>query len=300
MVVGTTDITTSDGARHPAFVELKKSQAPAQMIILCVDSIAARKGLIETLLSHGIIKQYTIIIDTGNEDHFGQVKLCGGVGAVYENQPMLDNTLSEIAAMGPAAYEKVLGRLPFDANYFYDMQPPAVEASCADLDQTMAVNCLVANTVFSVVQNIYYRNPVYHHRFNVNIMHGVHTEGLNLAYLVNTAIKSRAYKHKDMSSDSANVVYYRHGYSIHPLLDDIKAQMHLFLNPPTPVPEKKVRKKKAVATSTDLLGPRILGMEGTVIIVDEMEDIDAAVVVAEEINAELVAQLTTVREEAPF
>ena len=56
--------------------------------------------------------------------------------------------------------------------------------SCADLDQTMAINSLVANMAFAVVQNWYYAKPISTHKISISLSHGCIAEFITPSYLV--------------------------------------------------------------------------------------------------------------------
>ena len=147
------------------------------LLILCVDSVEARKDIFfnsRTIFGTNNM----MVIDAGNENDFGQVKLTSTFST---------GRLSDTVNVWKGAPEKFLVDLninyyPADIAYFADMQAPEVAASCADLDQTMAINSLVANTIFSIVQNIYYAKPMMFHRLNISLGHGITPEYLSTRY----------------------------------------------------------------------------------------------------------------------
>lgn len=154
------------------------------IIFLCVDSISARKEIFEFIQSRtGKFSNY-LIVDTGNENDFGQVKIMGNklfstVG--IKGGFLLNDARRHLPNNIPVKLS--LSELPVDLDYFYKMAPPAETRSCADLDQTMAINCMVANTAFSVLQNLLYRNPISAHRYNISLTHGIQPEYISWRYL---------------------------------------------------------------------------------------------------------------------
>jgi hypothetical protein len=154
------------------------------LIFICVDSISARQEILEFIRARSNSSTETIIVDTGNEDDFGQVKIMGLKTFVpyYRNRDKIyiqarKSLPNNVPVCLPLAY------LPLDNGYFYEMSPPVETASCADLDQTMAINCMVANTAFSILQNILYRNKITAHRYNISLQHGIQPEYLTWNYL---------------------------------------------------------------------------------------------------------------------
>lgn len=181
-------------SEHPAEVDLFRNPFSNSVIFLCVDSISARKEILEYIFSFRVSDTPNLlIIDTGNENDFGQVKLVGS-HLPYRELLNVENILPDnVPVKLPINY------MPMDSDYFYNMQPPAETLSCADLDQTMAINCLVANTAFSVLQNILYRNTLPVHRYNISLLHGIQPEYLTWKY-----IRSLKYGHLGVGFGGSN------------------------------------------------------------------------------------------------
>lgn len=139
------------------------------LFILCVDSVAARKEIVSHLMAlistSGTTGRY-MIIDAGNEDAFGQIKLVGSGLQAHLARPLWDNR----EFLNQQVVEPLdIGSLPLDLEYFYHMEEGKSEGSCADLDQTMAINCLMAINIFTVIQNIYFARPIGWHRLDVSL-----------------------------------------------------------------------------------------------------------------------------------
>ena len=139
--------------------------------ILCVDSVDSRK-----VIHHRILNGYKVysapksilLIDTGNGNDFGQVKFMNGASV---------NSLEWDGDMGPEEVDKCplplkIPGIPYDLDYFENMVEMEGD-SCAELDQTMAINVLVASTVLGVVQNFYYCKPISYNRLNISLHSGI-------------------------------------------------------------------------------------------------------------------------------
>lgn len=164
------------------------------VIILCVDSVQARKDIIRYILNQGGSNPDLchILIDSGNEDAYGQVVLstlstvalnCVPRSRITTNfNELHDNSvIHELPDRNlPGTLE--LPCIPLNIKYFEEMKETG-GGSCATLDQTMAINVMMASTIFSIIQNIAYRIPIEYHRINVSLTSGVQLQYLNNAYL---------------------------------------------------------------------------------------------------------------------
>lgn len=156
--------------------ELYSSYLNNTIIVMCVDSPEARRSILSSLVSCARNNSSrngmnTLLFDTGNENDFGQVTWS------HLTMPYLDKSQIRVFAetfnrgAKNVPYDVPLPYVPLDYAYFRDMV--AVDnLSCADLDQTMAINSLVANTAFGIIQSIYYAKPLTANRYNVNLTHG--------------------------------------------------------------------------------------------------------------------------------
>ena len=154
------------------------------LIFICVDSISARQEIFEFIRYYSNNNTETLIIDTGNENDFGQVKISGLRTLIpYYHKTDKEYIQARKALPHNVPISMPISIFPVDREYFYEMAPPAETASCADLDQTMAINCMVANTAFSILQNLLYRNKITAHRYNISLQHGIQPEYLTWKYL---------------------------------------------------------------------------------------------------------------------
>jgi molybdopterin/thiamine biosynthesis adenylyltransferase len=148
------------------------------LFIFCVDSLKARQEILKSLrISKSSFENYgaphSIIVDGGNEASFGQVKVCSLVSL---------HTEGFTSQIGEFTHDK--GRfttpyIPFDTDYFERDAPLAVsELSCADLDQTLAINNMVAAAMMGVIQNIYYRKGMTYDTLRFDLNYGFSSEAL--------------------------------------------------------------------------------------------------------------------------
>ncbi len=160
------------------------------LFIMCVDSPEARREILNIIFSKlEVEREHKIstgasthlLIDTGNETDYGQVYI-SSLRPVY-TLPLLTDVYHKISydmndyrgdsKLIPLMLncEVKLPYLPFDVTYFSGLTE-ITKASCADLDQTMAINSLVANTAFSLVQQILYAKPIRYQILNIDLQHG--------------------------------------------------------------------------------------------------------------------------------
>jgi hypothetical protein len=126
-------------------------------------------------------KAQAFLIDTGNENDFGQVSISSLQVASWEKRNSLLSKIRELPEQIPLALN--LDIIPLNWDYYANMTS-VTALSCADLDQTMAINCQMAVTAFSVIQNILYVKPMSFHRINVSLQHGSIPEYITNKYLL--------------------------------------------------------------------------------------------------------------------
>lgn len=123
-----------------------------KLIIMCVDSINARLMILAQAGPNDVI------IDAGNEDTFGQVSIFNRVSI-----PHLDGSRDTKVDIKPFAGEYLLPFIPAPITQYLEalVNPPAATGSCADLDQSLAINNLMAAGIVNMVQNLAYNNKFY-------------------------------------------------------------------------------------------------------------------------------------------
>jgi predicted ThiF/HesA family dinucleotide-utilizing enzyme len=141
------------------------------MVIMCVDSAEARRIVMNALTPTGSHK--TVFIDAGNEDSFGQVRMFHNVVITdylsinHENLRKQYKTPERIELDPP-----VLSYIPYDPEFYRTLQDNPGLGSCADLDQTLAINSLMAMYILSFVQNYYYGKVIDYNEISVDIVKG--------------------------------------------------------------------------------------------------------------------------------
>lgn len=165
-------------ARKSGTAAMKLAIQEASVIIMCVDTVKARHeilGLIGEMSSPA-----AVIIDTGNEDVFGQV-------AVFNNTRTW-NRPSEVPSYAfdarreieeRNAFDVPLKSLPAPLGYYNTLVDGEAVGSCADLDQTLAINNLVAAVAIGIFQNLVFSIPMNFYRIRVSLMGGYSTDTIS-------------------------------------------------------------------------------------------------------------------------
>lgn len=123
-----------------------------KLIIMCLDSIPARLMVLNQCGPNDVI------IDAGNEDTFGQVSIFDKVSL-----PHLEGLSNQEVALRPFSGEYALPFIPAPITAYLDalVNPPKATGSCADLDQSLAVNFQMAAGIIAMVQGLAYNNKFY-------------------------------------------------------------------------------------------------------------------------------------------
>lgn len=132
------------------------------VIFLCVDNMKIRYNIIQSLLndthSSGIEH---LIVDAGNENTFGQARVFSS-RIVHEAECKNTNLHHMDRLVQKGAEGIPLPFIPCPIGTYlrasgYTGNP---DASCADLEQTAAVNAIMAMSMFSIMQNLYMQMPM--------------------------------------------------------------------------------------------------------------------------------------------
>jgi len=129
------------------------------IVFLCVDSVKARREVLLafTHMNMNLHSKPYFVIDAGNEDTFGQVKFfhLQTIASGFQEKTSAVSTMK----VPPMVPEKVsIPFIPLDPKY-YDSIVDNQAASCADLDQTLAINAQMATMMMGVAQNYMYFKP---------------------------------------------------------------------------------------------------------------------------------------------
>lgn len=137
-----------------------------EMVIMCVDSANARRMILSKLTPQNYDLK-TVYIDAGNEDSFGQVKFFTS-DIVYS--PLKHPALKDLFK-NPERIEHtgVVNFVPYDPAYYENLQDNPGLGSCADLDQTLAINAIMATLIIGIVQNYYYSKPMNYNEVSIDL-----------------------------------------------------------------------------------------------------------------------------------
>lgn len=132
--------------------DLRQPSGMRKLIIMCVDSIDARLMILDQC------NPDDVIIDAGNEDTFGQVSIFDKI-----SMPHMQDHHTQQLALKPFSGEFALPFIPAPVTQYLEalVNPPEATGSCADLDQSLAVNNLMAAGIINFVQNLAYNNKFY-------------------------------------------------------------------------------------------------------------------------------------------
>lgn len=155
------------------------------VFVSCVDSADARRRIIQFIHNLGIIGNSltgdvsnSVMIDCGNEDLFGQVTYFNVAQMSLCPFPEL---LSQIPDKVPYAIR--LPFVPMPLNFYLKLRDAETQRSCADMDQTLAINNTMANLAFSIFQNLVYGLEMDFHTIYANINGTYTTERLTMPWL---------------------------------------------------------------------------------------------------------------------
>lgn len=144
-----------------------------RVIIMCVDSMEARKNILSSCWNGDII------IDAGNEDSYGHI-------GVYDSVALdtLDNNIEE-DPIAPFTGEFELPFIPLPVSKWEDAiaNPPEATGSCADLDQSLAINFMMSAGIINFMQNLVYNNKFYYRTMFFDLHRGNSVERMTPVWL---------------------------------------------------------------------------------------------------------------------
>lgn len=150
------------------------------LYILCVDSVAARKQIISSALELQRGSAYeSVVIDAGNEDIFGQVKLWTTSNLPDDLAISMETATNWFQGVIPPTVQAredgkvVLQGIPPDIDEYMTMQEGQGTGSCADLDQTLAINNMMAAACISMAQNILLNKPMSYVEWRFDLFNGI-------------------------------------------------------------------------------------------------------------------------------
>lgn len=158
--------------------------------ILAVDSAKARREILARALSpQSGSGNSSIVIDAGNEDIFGQVSFFT-TGKIGKNSAKdLEFIYNWYQGIIPG--DMILSEFPIDVMAYLNMQEGQSTKSCADLDQTLAINNLMAAQVVAYVQNFLMGKPVRSWRTNFDLFNGVSYDTISVPEVLRRAVEAK-------------------------------------------------------------------------------------------------------------
>lgn len=174
------------------------------VFFLCVDNMKARYSIIQSILYATIqtgVEHF--IVDAGNENTFGQARIFSS--RIVPDREFENLDLSDIDRLVPKGSDGIpVPYLPCPIGQYlrasgYQGNP---DASCADLEQTAAVNAIMAMSMFSIMQNIYMGLPVKVETWFYDIHNGNDQTRLNASWLRDIMTGNQYRVPKDEKTDA--------------------------------------------------------------------------------------------------
>lgn len=137
------------------------------IVIICVDSVEARRDILNVFIPKNTSRESvarTFFIDSGNEDNFGQVSFF--TSTVMTKSETRDKT-REIPKLCPVSEN--IDYIPLPVEYYRDLEDTPAQGSCADLNQTLAINAIMATTIMGILQNYFYRKPMSYNSVSISL-----------------------------------------------------------------------------------------------------------------------------------
>lgn len=170
---------------------LRERLSGPAMYILAVDSAKARREILQSALApQSGSANSSVVIDAGNEDIFGQVSFFT-TGKVSKNSAKdLEFIYNWYQGIIPG--DITLTEFPIDEMAYLNMQEGQSTKSCADLDQTLAINNLMAAQVVAYCQNFLMGKPVRSWRTNFDLFNGVSYDTLSVPEVLRRAVEGKS------------------------------------------------------------------------------------------------------------
>lgn len=135
------------------------------MTIMCVDSSSARRSILSLLSKITAKTEFSpFVIDAGNENNYGQVKFFHMTTLYGRRNAIKGLTLPK---MLPVVVNTPF--IPYPYEFYQNLEDAPSQGSCADLDQTLAINAAMATTIIGVVQNFFYVKPFTHNEISISL-----------------------------------------------------------------------------------------------------------------------------------
>lgn len=132
----------------------------SSIVVICVDSVQARRDILNNFIGQTPNGEYpkTFFVDAGNEDNFGQVTFFTPTIVTKRTAGNKEADEAELPKLCPVSAD--VDYIPMNIDYYRDLVDTPAQGSCADLNQTLAINAIMATTIMGVLQNYFYRKPM--------------------------------------------------------------------------------------------------------------------------------------------
>lgn len=174
------------------------------LIIFAVDSAKARRDILSVLMKYTQLMcangtkdteskaspTHGFLIDAGNEDDFGQVRISSLVPAFLPHSAYTEEGRRQIIDSRMKGHPKrhlataTISQIPLDLAYYYSLGESAQERSCEELPQTLAINQLMGTFILSFVQNLLLLKPMTYDLVRVSLKDGVSSQPLTARYIL--------------------------------------------------------------------------------------------------------------------
>lgn len=174
------------------------------LIIFAVDSAKARRDILSVLAKYTRLMcakgtkdlepkstpTHGFLIDAGNEDDFGQVRISSLVPAFLSPYAHTEEVRKQTVDAHMKGHPKrhlataTISQIPLDLAYYYSLGESAQERSCEELPQTLAINQLMGTFILSFVQNLLMLKPMTYDLVRVSLKDGVSSQPLTVKYIL--------------------------------------------------------------------------------------------------------------------
>lgn len=141
------------------------------IVVICVDSVKARRDILNVFIpgGQGDLPK-TFFVDAGNEDNFGQVTFF--TPTIVTKRPTVNKERDERELPKLCPVSADVDYVPMDLEYYRNLVDTPAQGSCADLNQTLAINAIMATTIMGILQNYFYRKPMNYSGVSISLNGG--------------------------------------------------------------------------------------------------------------------------------
>lgn len=175
------------------------------LYVMAVDSASARRAILKSALaSQAAQPNSSVVIDAGNEDIFGQVSFFTTGKINPASAKDLEFIYNWYQGFLPS--DTILSEFPIDIAYYADMVDGESTRSCADLDQTLAINNLMAAQVIAYAQNFLMGKPVRSWRTSFDLFNGTSYDVFSVPEILRRAAPWKVHDHNREANSFADAI----------------------------------------------------------------------------------------------